>query len=193
MRNSFSFTCANLQALATHIWVATHGLRNAALCKRCAGVRGDSYSAHDNPILLLLQWKLKLSTANTVSAAATVLHTATDALVHCTFELYALVWCPSAHACLIDNPINNALRIVTGCWRPTPMDDLFILAGVEPTEIHRQKSVLSLARRPQEQNTSYIKGSCLNLVDSFLNLNQDTHLSLLHWNCRTALPSQALV
>ena len=30
-RRYFSFTRGNLQALATHFWVATHGLRNIAL------------------------------------------------------------------------------------------------------------------------------------------------------------------
>ena len=60
-----------------------------------------------------------------------------------------LVWCRSAHIRLINKPINDALRIVTGCLRPTPIDNLFVLAGILPTELRSQRAVLSLARRAQ--------------------------------------------
>ena len=62
-------------------------------------------------------------------AGATTLRTATLALVHSTAEYCAPVWCRSAHTRLIDPTINDALRIVTGCLRPTPADNLPILAG----------------------------------------------------------------
>ena len=51
----------------------------------------------------------------------------------------------------ISKPIKNALRIVTGCLCPTPTHNLFIFAGVQPTELCRQKAVRSLARRSQER------------------------------------------
>ena len=35
-------------------------------------------------------------------------------------EYCAPVWCRSAHTRLIDSVLNDALRIVTGCLRPTP-------------------------------------------------------------------------
>ena len=41
-------------------------------------------------------------------------------------EYSAPVWCRSAHTRLIKKLINDALRIVTGCLRPTPTDNLFI-------------------------------------------------------------------
>ena len=53
-------------------------------------------------------------------ADATVLRTVTLALVHSTAEYFPPVWYRSAHTCLIDKPINDALCIVTGCLRPTP-------------------------------------------------------------------------
>jgi len=34
--------------------------------------------------------------------------------------------------------INDVLRIVTGCLRPTPADNLFILAGIQPAELRRK-------------------------------------------------------
>ena len=63
-------------------------------------------------------------------AGATTLRIATLALVHSTTEYCAPVWCRSAHTRLIDPAINDALRIVTRCLRPTPADNLPILAGI---------------------------------------------------------------
>jgi len=65
-------------------------------------------------------------------ARATTLRTATLALVHSTAEYSAPVWCRSAHTRLIDPAVNDALRMVTGCLRPTPADNLPILAGIQP-------------------------------------------------------------
>jgi len=42
--------------------------------------------------------------------------------------------------------INDTLRIVTGCLRPTPADNLPILAGIQPAELRRKGTTLSLAR-----------------------------------------------
>jgi len=83
-------------------------------------------------------------------AGATTLRTATLALVHSTAEYGAPVWYGSAHTRLIDLTINDALRIVTGCLRPTPVDNLPILAGIKPAELRRSGSTLSLARHAME-------------------------------------------
>jgi len=83
-------------------------------------------------------------------AGATTLRTATLALVHSTAEYCAPVWCRSAHTRLIDPTINGALRIVTGCLRPTPADNLPILAGIQPAELRRSVTTLSLGRRAME-------------------------------------------
>ena len=63
-------------------------------------------------------------------AGATTLQTVTLAMVHSTAEY----WCHIANTRLIDPAINNALRIVTGCLRPTPADNLPIL----PAEFRRR-------------------------------------------------------
>jgi len=42
------------------------------------------------------------------------------------------------------------LRIVTVCLRPTPADNLPILAGIQPAELRRSVAILSLARRAME-------------------------------------------
>jgi len=78
------------------------------------------------------------------------LRTATLALVHSTAEYCAPVWCRSAHTRLTDPTINNALRIVTGSLRPTPADNLPILAGIQPAELRRRGAALCLGRRAME-------------------------------------------
>ena len=47
----------------------------------------------------------------------------------------------------IDNVLNDALRIVTGCLRPTPTDYLPVLSDIQPAELRRLGATLSLAYR----------------------------------------------
>ena len=62
-----------------------------------------------------------------------------------TAEYCALVWCRNAHTRLISSVLNNALRIVTGCLHPTPMDHLPVLSGIQPAELCQLEATLSLA------------------------------------------------
>ena len=80
-------------------------------------------------------------------ADAKTLRIATLPLVYSTAEYCAPVWCGSAHIRLIDNVLNDALRIVTGCLRPTPTDHLPVLSGIQPAELRRLRTTLSLAHR----------------------------------------------
>ena len=84
--------------------------------------------------------------------SATTLPTATLTLVHSAAEYCESVWCRSAHTRLIDKPINDALRIMTGCLRPTPTNNLYVPAGIQPSELRRKQSVLFLACRAQESD-----------------------------------------
>ena len=80
-------------------------------------------------------------------AGAKTLRIATLSLVYSTAEYCAPVWCRSAHTRLIDSVLNDALRIVTGCLRPTPTDHLPVLSGIQPAELRRMGATLSLAYR----------------------------------------------
>ena len=80
-------------------------------------------------------------------AGAKTLRIATLSLVHSTTEYCAPVWCRSAHTRFIDSVLNDALRIVTGCLRPTPTDHLPVLSGIQPAELRRMEVTLSLAHR----------------------------------------------
>ena len=75
------------------------------------------------------------------------MRTAALSLVYSTAEYCAPVWCRSAHTHLIDSVLNDALRIVTGCLRPTPTDYLPVLAGIRQVELRRLGATLSLAYR----------------------------------------------
>ena len=80
-------------------------------------------------------------------AGAKTLRIATLSLVYSTAEYCAPVWCRSAHTRLIDSVLNDVLRIVTGCLRPTPTDHLPVLSGIQPAELRRLGATLSLAHR----------------------------------------------
>ena len=79
-------------------------------------------------------------------AGAKTLRIATLSLVYSTAEYCAPVWCRSAHTRLIDSVLNDALRIVTGSLRPTPLH-LPVLSGIQPAEPRRMRATLSLAHR----------------------------------------------
>ena len=80
-------------------------------------------------------------------AGAKTLRIATLSLVHSTAEYCVPVWCLSAYIRLIDSVLNDALRMVTGCLRPTPTDHLPVLSGIQPAELRRMGATLSLAYR----------------------------------------------
>ena len=80
-------------------------------------------------------------------AGAKTLRIATLSLVYSAAEYSVPVWCRSAHTRLIDNVLNDALHIVTGCLRPTPTDHLSVLSGIQPAELSRMGATLSLAHR----------------------------------------------
>ena len=63
-------------------------------------------------------------------AGAKTLCIATLSVVYSAADYCAPVWCCSAHTRLIDNVLKDALRIVTGCLHPTPMDHLPVLSDI---------------------------------------------------------------
>ena len=82
------------------------------------------------------------------SAGSKTQRPAAASLVYSTAKYCALVWCRSAYTrCLVDSVLNDALRIVTGCLRPTPTNHLSILLNIQPAEFRRLGASLSLAYR----------------------------------------------
>ena len=123
-------------------------------------------------------------------AGATTLRTATLAPVHSTAEYCPPVWCCSVHTCLIDPTINDALRFVTGCLRPTQADNLPILAGIQPAELRRSGATLSLGRR---LDTCSTLRSPVHRVQMHGASNLDTHLCPPHSNSSVFLTTTTYV
>ena len=81
----------------------------------------------------------------TWGASAKTLRVSTQALVFSVAEYCAPAWSRSPHVKKVDAPINNALRIITGCLKPTPNFILPVLAGIAPAGLRRRAATLALA------------------------------------------------
>ena len=103
-------------------------------------------------------------------------------LVYSTAEYCVPVWCRSTHTRLIDS-ILNVLRIVTGWLRPTPTEDLPVLAGIQPAELRRSGVTLSLANRAIHDIDHELHEQLVGQQNAHLgDLDQDAHLYLLREN-----------
>ena len=80
-------------------------------------------------------------------AGAKTLRIATLSLVYSTAEYCAPIWYRSAHTRLIDSVLNDTLLMVTGCLRPTLMDHLPVLSGIQPAGLGQMGATLFLAYR----------------------------------------------
>ena len=68
---------------------------------------------------------------------ARTIRTTAIALCYSTTEYAAPVWERSAHAHLLNPKLNQACRAITGCLKPTNVENLYLLAGIAPPEIRR--------------------------------------------------------
>ena len=82
-----------------------------------------------------------------LGAGAKTLRTAALSLVYSTAESCAPVWYRCAHTRLVDSVLDHALRIVTGCLRPTSTDHLSILSGIQSAKLGRLGAILFVAYR----------------------------------------------
>jgi len=109
------------------------------------------------------------------------IETLTLAMVHSTVENCSPAEYHSAHTRHFDPAMNDALRIVTGCLRPTPVDNLHILAGIQSAELRRKgATTLPLTRRGVEPG--HLLHSAITCPPSRNHgiSNQATHLYPLH-------------
>ena len=83
-----------------------------------------------------------------------------------TTEYCASVWCRSTHTRLIDSNLNDTLRIVTGCLRPTPTEGLPVLAGIQPAELRRLGATLSLVNRAIHDPDHVLHGQLVGQQDA---------------------------
>ena len=81
-----------------------------------------------------------------------MLRISTKALVFSAAEYYAPAWCRSPHARKVNVVINNALRTITGCLKPTPVCHVSVFAGIAPDSLRREAATLTLARKARRND-----------------------------------------
>ena len=67
-----------------------------------------------------------------------MLLTSTLALSYSAAKYACPVWERPAHAKRLDSVLNESCRLITGCLKPTNIDNLHLLAGIAPSEIQRE-------------------------------------------------------
>ena len=72
-----------------------------------------------------------------MGANASTIRTTTLALCYSVAEYAAPVWARSSHAQKLNPELNSACRAVTGCLKPTNVEDLYLLDGIAPPDIRR--------------------------------------------------------
>ena len=86
-------------------------------------------------------------------ANPSTLHTTTlNSLVYAPAEYCAPTWSRSRNTSLLDVSLNCTLRIITGYLQPTPVEQLPVLTGIPPAELHRQTASLALHRNAMDSD-----------------------------------------
>ena len=90
--------------------------------------------------------KMKVATRNNLlrklldskwGANAGTIRTTALALNYSVAEYAAPVWARSHHGQKLNTELNRACRVVTGCLKPTNVEDLYLLDGIAPPDIQR--------------------------------------------------------
>ena len=80
-------------------------------------------------------------------AYMSTLRTGVLALVYSAAEYASPAWCRSTHTNKLDVALNDTMRIITGCMRPTETTFLPVLAGITPPDIRREACVANITAR----------------------------------------------
>ena len=114
----------------------------------------------------------KLSSSKWGTYASTIRTTAL-ALGYTVAEYAAPVWAKSAHAYKLDSEINSACRAITGCLKPTNVEELYLLSGIGPPSIRRGVCA-GVEKAKQETNEAHSlhrqipAERCLKSINCFL-------------------------
>ena len=80
-------------------------------------------------------------------SSASTLRTSTLALVFSAAEYASPVWSRSTHTKKLDPALNGAMRLITGCLRPTPVKLLPVLSGIAPPTLRREHHTHTLVMK----------------------------------------------
>ena len=107
--------------------------------------------------------KMKVATRNNLlrelsnskwGANANTIRPTALALCYYVTEYAAPVWVISFHAQKLNPELNSACRAVTGCLKPTNVEDLYFLAGIAPPNIRRDVCA-RVEKTKQETNEAH--------------------------------------
>ena len=82
---------------------------------------------------------LRCLTGTSCGAKTSTLRTSALAVVYRAAEYSAPAWCRSRHTKKLGVVLNNTMRIITDCLKPTPIKYLPVLAGIPPPHLCREE------------------------------------------------------
>ena len=80
---------------------------------------------------------IRCLSGSTWGANAKTLRTAALAIVYSSAEYATPVWSRSSHTKKLDVSLNDTMRIITGCVKPTPTHLFPVLSGIAPAKLRR--------------------------------------------------------
>ena len=89
-------------------------------------------------------------------------------LVYSAAEYASPVWSRSAHTGKLDVSLNDSMRIITGCMRPTETTFLPVLAGIVPPDIRRESQVARLTKMAMD-NPSHLLHDRVSVAVTYAN------------------------
>ena len=95
----------------------------------------------------------KLSNSKWGCNVSTIRTTALS-LSYSAAEYTCPVWARSPHASKLDPELNDACRSITGCLRPTTVEELYLLEGIAPPDIRRDVCA-RVENKKQETNAAH--------------------------------------
>ena len=106
--------------------------------------------------------KMKVATRNNLfkkltnskwGTNASTIRTTALALCYSITEYAAPVWARSTYADILDPELNKACRAITGCLKPTYVEDFYLLAGIVRPDIRRVVCARMERTKQMEQET----------------------------------------
>jgi hypothetical protein len=104
--------------------------------------RSLTYKSHLNKTAGKLRTRnniVQKLTGTTWGANAACLRTTALALVYSSAEFCSPVWINSTHVSAVDTQLNQTMRLITGCIRPTPTYWLPALSNIAPPHLRREQ------------------------------------------------------
>ena len=87
---------------------------------------------------------------------ASNIRTTALALSYSAADYACPVWARSPHASKLDPELNDECRSITGCLRPTNAEELYLLAGIAPSDIRRDVCAIVEKKKHEKNEAHYL-------------------------------------